>query len=1113
MKKSFGSFIALNRRMFLLSGVVLCIAAFGIAAWQINAAGSSQNGNAQNNGKEQGNAGNPSATPGDTRPISRVEATFRGVITPTKSDTSPPLRDIKPILGNRTPKRPNEERDIIPRTPEIPKELWKNDPVVQSFLGDRDIPAPIVSFNGSPTSTAGFAPPDPNGDVGPNHIVTMWNSQFQIFDKTGTSMFGPANINTLFTGFGGPCQTENAGDPVVLYDQLADRWFLSQFTAAGPSFFVCVAISTTSDPTGTYTRYAIPTGTNFPDYPKMGVWPDAYYISTREFSAAGPFAGVGAYAINRAQALAANPAAQVLSFLAPPTVNETTGDGLLPSDLDGLTPPPAGSPNYFVGTQDTNGPYTSPSDAINIWKFTANFTTPASSSFVLTNTVVVSAFNSILARCAGTRACIPQQGTAHQIDHLGYRQRPLFRLAYRNFGTHESLVTNQSVSGGTGPNGEVSGIRWWEIRSPNAAPSIFQEGTFSPGVTDGIHRWMGAIAMDGSGNMGMGYSASSATMFPSVFYTGRLVNDPLGTMPQGEASIINGTGSATALNRWGDYTSLSVDPTDDCTFWHVNEYYPVTSATGWRLRVGSFKFPTCGVPTGTLSGTVTNCTTAAPINGATVTLTPGGYIGGSIASGAYNVTAPGGNYTATATKAGWASGAGATGPVTITNSANTVANYCLVPSAVLNPTTTPAIPTGNGFVEPNECNSINLPVTNSGTGTATLVNAVLTTTTPNVTITQANSAYPDIAPGGTQTNTTPFQISTNGSVACFTSINLTLTVNFTGGTSPQVINFTVPVGQAANPNYSFTSTAGNTIPGVPASGVLVAGTQADDAVVNIIAPFAFTVYGTTNVASGATLRVTTNGNMQITSATGSSREANSATLPSLGNTGFGTGSFDASTPVLMPYWDDLIMTTARSPLAGIYQQTVGVAPNRQWVVEWRAQHWNGGTAEVGITTNFAIVFNEGSDNFSYYYASTGAGTHTGGATSTIGVQAATTGTLFTLHSFDTASVTQGTRLAAARTAGACAPGTGGCATASGVEVSGRVLTSAGGRGLRGALVILRDENGNEITTATGAMGNFRFAEVEPGHTYVVTIRNRRFQFAPQVLTINDSVTDLVFTPE
>ena len=471
------------------------------------------------------------------------------------------------------------------------------DPVVQGTVGGEDnpagteIPGPIVSFNGQ-SNTSGVVPPDPNGAVGPNHIVTMCNLSFQIFNKTGTSVFGPAANNTLWAGFGGECQTDNSGDPVVLYDRLADRWFLSQFTASGPTYFDCVAISQTNDPTGAYYRYAISTGTNFPDYPKAGVWPDAYYISTREFAGAA-FAGVGAYALNRAQALAGNPAAQVISFLVPPSPLYAVGDGLLPSDLDGSTPPPVGSPNYFVGSQDNNGPYGAPSDALNLYKFHADFVTPPNSTFGLTNTIPVASFNSILGLCGGTRACIPQPGTTTKIDHLGYRQRPTFRLAYRNFGDHESLVTNQSVSGGTGPNGEVSGIRWWEVRSPNSSPVIFQQGTYAPGITDGIHRWMGSIAMDGQGNMALGYSSANGAnpaMFPSVSYTGRLASDPLGTMPQGEGSIIAGTGSqTTTLNRWGDYTSLTIDPTDDLTFWHVNEWVPTTSSVGWRLRVGSFK--------------------------------------------------------------------------------------------------------------------------------------------------------------------------------------------------------------------------------------------------------------------------------------------------------------------------------------------------------------------------------------------------------------------------------------------------------------------------------------------------------------------------------------------
>ena len=518
----------------------------------------------------------------------KIQGVYRGMAPVVKFDVSPALRDMKVIPPGPGKLRENEDRDIIPPRVRFAPE-W--DPVVQARAGGTDAPnqteiaGPIVSFDAQPNSS-GVNPPDPNGSVGPNHVVTMANLSFQIFNKTGTSLFGPAASNTLWTGFGGPCEIENAGDPVVLYDRLADRWFLSQFTAQGPVYYFCVAVSSTPDPTGSYYRYAISTGTNFPDYPKAGVWPDAYYVSTREFTAgSGPFAGVGAYALNRAQAVAGNPAAQVISMLAPPSPAYNVGDGLLPSDLDGTTLPPPGSPNYFIGSMDNNGSYGAPQDALVLWKFTADFTTPTNSTFVLANTIPVAPFNSTLGLCAGGRACIPQPATSSRLDHLGYRQRPLFRLAYRNFGTHESIVTNQSVSAGSGPSGEISGIRWWELRSPNSSPFIYQEGTYAPGITDGVHRWMGSVAMDAEGNMALAYSASNSSIYPSVYYTGRFASSPLGTMPLGEGIIVAGTGSNTTTNsRWGDYTSLSVDPNDDRTFWHVNEYVPTTSTSGWQLR-------------------------------------------------------------------------------------------------------------------------------------------------------------------------------------------------------------------------------------------------------------------------------------------------------------------------------------------------------------------------------------------------------------------------------------------------------------------------------------------------------------------------------------------------
>jgi hypothetical protein len=547
-----------------------------------------------------------------------IRAQYRGVMPVVKFDISPPLRSMTPLVAKTCTLRENEEQGPIPLGP-VGRVV--RDPVVQRVLGKIGIPAPIISFDGN-SNLCGCSPPDPNGAVGPNNVVTMANLHFQIFDKSGNSLFGPAANNTLWAGFGGDCQTDNAGDPVVLYDQLADRWILTQFTSSGPTFFECVAVSQTNDPTGSYFRYAISTGNNFPDYPKGGMWPDAYYFSTREFLNGNTFVGVGAYALDRAQALAGNPNPTIVGFLAPPNPAYVVGDGLLPSDLDGMTPPPAGSPNFFVGSQDDNGPYGAPSDGLTFWKFHYDPNTPGNSTFMMTTTLATQPFNSILSLCGGTRNCIPQPNTANRIDFL-QRQRPLFRLAYRNFGTHESLVTNQSVSAGTGPNGEVAGIRWYELRDPNGSPVIFQQGTYAPGLTDGIHRWMGSIAMNSPGDIALGFSASNGTnpaVFPSVFYTARHDGDPPGQMTLGEGSIKDGTGSQTGSQRWGDYTALVPDPTDDTTFWYINEYLPTTSGIGWRLRIGAFNLAGGPTPTPTPSATPTPTPTATPT--ATPTVTP-----------------------------------------------------------------------------------------------------------------------------------------------------------------------------------------------------------------------------------------------------------------------------------------------------------------------------------------------------------------------------------------------------------------------------------------------------------------------------------------------------------
>jgi uncharacterized repeat protein (TIGR01451 family) len=443
------------------------------------------------------------------------------------------------------------------------------------------MPSPLVNFEGI-GNVNGVLPPDTNGDVGPNHYVQIVNLSFAIFNKSGAVLFGPANINTLWSGFGGPCETENDGDPIVLYDHLADRWLLSQFAVPGP-FHQCIAISQTGNPTGAWHRYDfLYSTTKFNDYPKFGVWPDGYYMTANQFDAAG-WAGAGVVAFERTKMLAGLSAQMVKFDLF--GVNQNFG-GMLPADLDG-PPPPAGSPDYFVEVDDTILGF--PTDSLRIWEFHVDWAIPSNSTFGLSgqpNAVLNTApFNANM--CNFSRNCIPQPGTAQRLDAIS--DRLMYRLQYRNFGAHESLVVNHTVDVGS----DHAGIRWYEVRDPGGAPFIRQQGTFAP---DASHRWMGSVAMDGNGNMAMGFSVSnSTTVFPSIRYVGRLAGDPLGTMPQGEATLIAGGGSQThSAARWGDYSMMAVDPTDDCTFWYTQEYYSTTSLANWRTRIGAFKFPSCG---------------------------------------------------------------------------------------------------------------------------------------------------------------------------------------------------------------------------------------------------------------------------------------------------------------------------------------------------------------------------------------------------------------------------------------------------------------------------------------------------------------------------------------
>jgi hypothetical protein len=407
---------------------------------------------------------------------------------------------------------------------------------------------------------------------------------------------------------------------------------------------------------------------------------------------------------------------------------------------------------------------------------------------------------------------------------------------------------------------------------------------------------------------------------------------------------------------------------------------------------------------------------------------------------------------------------------------------------------TPVMLSGNALIEPNECNTLNIPITNSGSAAATTVSAALTTTTPGVSILPATNPYPDIpANGGTQNGLASFQISTDNTVACFTNIDLTLTVVYSGGAPQSVFNFSLPVGQPSDANYTFSAASGTILPG----GTLLSGSATDDALLNFTAPFAFSVYGT-NLTAGSTIRIGTNGFIRIASG-GTGTEQTNGGLPSAGT------DFPSSLPVLMPYWDDLDMSPGVLSGGGIFTEVTGSPGSQTLKIEWRARHFISGQTLGTQDTNFAVYFHEGSNQFEYVYGQTGAGSFTNGGSATVGVQAATSGSVFTQFSSNAPSLSPGLKLSAAQAPAVCSTGTGACfATAAGAALSGRVL-DGNGRGVAKAVVTITSPTGEIRSVLTNSFGYYRFEEVPSGKSYVVSVSSRRYNFAPRIVELSDSL--------
>ena len=496
----------------------------------------------------------------------------------------------------------------------------------------------------------GFIPSDANiavgktNSAGAGYIVQVVNTEISVYNKTGTLLTGPVQLDSLWTPLGGVCAGSKAGDPIIQYDSVADRWLVAQLGSQSSPYYECIAVSQTGDPRGTYNLYSYPFNNNLNDYPKFGVWPTAsnpaYLATYNLFSNGQTFVGseLCAYDRNAMTSGAANPAQLCFTI---------ANDGnFLPSDLDGRSPPADGTPGYFLNFETLS--------SLRLYELSPDFSaTPPSATLThVTPDMTVASF----AEACNGGVCIPQPNS-ERLDSLG--DRLMYRLAYRVFSDHVAMVVNHSVMAGSSV-----GVRWYELRQSALSSTqcssftagvfyLCQYGTFAP---DSTYRWMGSAAMDGAGDIALGYSASSSNLYPSISFTGRTPTMAIGVM--GPETILQaGKGAQTTYNRWGDYSSLRIDPDDDTTFWYTNEYYTSNNRFFnylWSTVIGSF---TIGG-----SSTAADFTLSAPPTPLTVTR-------GSSNSTTVTVTAVNGSSSVNLSLSGLRKGASdsfATNPVTAT---------------------------------------------------------------------------------------------------------------------------------------------------------------------------------------------------------------------------------------------------------------------------------------------------------------------------------------------------------------------------------------------------------------------------------------------------------------
>ncbi len=682
-----------------------------------------------------------------------------------------PIIDLRKLPATPPRQRERPERE----EPEVePIALPGGGPVVNAPTR----PGPSAPM---PTTTSNFLgldftnwgsgrPPDTVGDVGPTYFIQAVNASIGIYRKSDSVRVAAFTFDTFMSqgSFGNLCDTDNFGDPVILYDSFEDRWVITDFAfqldgssnvVNPPGVFQCIAVSKTGDPvSGGWNFYSLHLTDALNDYPKFGIWPDAIYMSANMFGfpAGGAFQGSRVWAFNKAQMYAGATSIQIVQF-SPPSSEFT----LLPANARLQTgTPPSGSPNYYSTVFNFT-------NAVSIYKFHVDWNSISLSTFTGPFTTIAPA------SWAAAPATVPAQG-GNANDTLATRL--MMQNQYTNIGGIESIWNAHTVLGGAAA---TSAPRYYQITvtGGTVAATTTQAVTHTPDTT--VNRYMPSLALDRAGDMALGYSASSAALIPAIRYAGRLAGDPVNTLPQTETSLVEGTGAQNSSTRWGDYSAMSLDP-NGCTFWYTNEYY-ITTGNNWQTRVGSFQFPSCTqVSSGTLQGTVTASVGGAPISGATITF--GSRTATTNGSGFYQFPSiPSGTYPGiTASYPGRVSSSASS--IVLSDAATTTQNFSLAAA----PTSACLIDTSQSDFQTGVPTNVDL---SNSPGNAVLLNAAnidqqnTTLSTSGVALTSTSWVGQTFTPGVTgQLTRADVNLFCSGCSGTFP--NLTLALRATSGNLP-----------------------------------------------------------------------------------------------------------------------------------------------------------------------------------------------------------------------------------------------------------------------------------------------------------------------------------------